>query len=691
MINQYLIKLRSHPELFILLLIMVIIAMLIIPLPTILVDFLIGLNIVISLLVFLSSFYIDRILSFSTFPAVLLITTLFRLALSISTSRLILNDADAGEIIATFGLFVIGDNLVVGFVIFAIVTIVQFMVVTKGAERVAEVAARFSLDGMPGKQMSIDADLRANVIDAEEAKERRSVLEKESQLYGSFDGAMKFIKGDAIAGIIVIFINFIGGISVGVSQHGMTMSNALSTYTMLTIGDGLVAQIPSLLIAISSGFIVTRVSGEGNNMGSTMMGQLLDNKFVLLISSIVAILIGCLPGFPFLIFLSLAFIPGGIYLYKINADRRASIGNENELHDEEYTEPAESGGENRMGENKTNLGLIENLDEVTPVTIPLILVVSRNVADILNNIQATDRYRSQFFMDYGIHLPKMIIKASKQLSDTTVSLLINEIRAEEYTIYFDKMAIINGSDELEYYGIETINHDNVLWVDPARVPQLQELGCYTRMPADELYYCLSTTLVRYVNEYFGVQETKAHLDKLEKDYPDLVKEATRHATVQRISEVFQRLLNEKISVRNTKLIIESLAVWANKEKDVIALVEHIRGALSRYISHKFSTQQTLRVVIVSNDIEDLLRKGIRSTSSGSFLNLEPADSEQLMDRFELGLSDILMSQKDYVILVSIDVRRFVKRFLENKFKSLEVLSFAEITENINVNVIKTIQ
>lgn len=233
--NKFLENVRNRPELLILALVIMIIAMLIIPLPTYLVDFLIGLNIVISLLVFMGSFYIDRILSFSTFPAVLLITTLFRLALSISTSRLILNDADAGEIVRTFGLFVIGDNLVVGFVIFGIVTIVQFIVITKGAERVAEVAARFSLDAMPGKQMSIDADLKAGVIDSDVAKERRSVLEKESQLYGSFDGAMKFIKGDAIAGIIVIFINFIGGISVGVSQHGMSMSSALSTYTMLTI------------------------------------------------------------------------------------------------------------------------------------------------------------------------------------------------------------------------------------------------------------------------------------------------------------------------------------------------------------------------------------------------------------------------------------------------------------------------
>lgn len=259
MFNKVLIGLRSHPELIILGLMVMIIAMLIIPLPTYLIDFLIGLNLTLAILVFLGSFYVDRILSFSSFPSILLITTLFRLALAISTSRLILLEADAGEIITSFGEFVIGDSLVVGFVIFSIVTIVQFIVITKGSERVAEVAARFSLDGMPGKQMSIDADLRAGIIDADLAKERRSVLERESQLYGSFDGAMKFIKGDAIANIIIIFVNIIGGLSVGVGQNGMDFSTALTVYTILTVGDGLVSQIPALLIAISAGFIVTRV------------------------------------------------------------------------------------------------------------------------------------------------------------------------------------------------------------------------------------------------------------------------------------------------------------------------------------------------------------------------------------------------------------------------------------------------
>ncbi len=686
MVNDFLIKLRKHPELFILLLVIMIIAMLIIPLPTWLIDFLIGLNIVISALVFLSSFYIDRILSFSSFPAVLLITTLFRLALSISTSRLILNDADAGEIIATFGLFVIGDNLVVGFVIFAIVTIVQFMVITKGAERVAEVAARFSLDGMPGKQMSIDADLRASSIDAEEATRRRSVLEKESQLYGSFDGAMKFIKGDAIAGILVIFVNFIGGISVGVSQHGMDMSTALSTYTMLTIGDGLVAQIPSLLIAISAGFIVTRVSGEGDNMGVTMMSQLVNNPFVLGISTLIAVSIGFLPGFPLLIFLALAAIPGSLLFFKWRdgqvklRDRQPDVAQQ-EGRDEE-------GG---ADDADTQLGLIRDLDQVTPVTVPFIVRAHPDTCAYLRRLDAAERFRSQFFVDYGIHLPAIVIREAARQPADKVALLINEIQAEEFAILPGHVAVVNASDDLVALGIDPVSAGDTLWVTDDQRGTLGELGFQTRTPVDELYYCIANSMVRNVSEYFGVQETKAHIDKLEKDYPDLIKEVMRHTTVQRASEVMQRLLGEKISVRNTKLIMESLAVWAPREKDVITLVEHVRTSLCRYISHKFAVGNSLRAVLISAEMEETLRQSVRTTSSGTFLNLEPEVSERLMDTFSLGLSDILMSQKDYVILASVDIRRFVKRFLENKFKNLEVLSFGEISEGISIDVIKSIQ
>lgn len=687
--NDFFLQLKKHPELFILLLVVTIIAMLVIPLPTYLIDFLIGLNIIISALVFLSSFYIDRILSFSSFPAVLLITTLFRLALTISTSRLILNDADAGEIIATFGLFVIGDNLVVGFVIFAIVTIVQFMVITKGAERVAEVAARFSLDGMPGKQMSIDADLRAGSIDTEEAAKKRVILEKESQLYGSFDGAMKFIKGDAIASILVIFINFIGGISVGVNQHNMDMSHALSTYTMLTIGDGLVAQIPSLLIAISAGFIVTRVGGEGDNMGVTIMSQLLNNPFVLGITAFIAIVIGFLPGFPLGNFVLLALIPGCLCFIKWRNTRKAApVGNPPDAYQNNgFAETDDMS----VAHADTQLGLINNLDQITPVTIPLIVRTSASFLEYLQQVNAAERFRSQFFIDYGIHLPPVVIRAADKQPENSATLLINEIQAEEFLILSGYVAVVNVSDELTQLGIELIRTDSAIWVEESQRSILSEMGYHIRTAVDELYYCLANALVRNVNEYFGVQETKMHIDKLERDYPDLIKEVMRHTTVQRAAEVMQRLLSEKISVRNTKLIMESLAVWAPREKDVINLVEHVRTTLCRYISHKFSINDTLKVVLLSVELEETLRQGIRNTAGGAFLNLEPAVSEKIMDVFTIGLSDILMSQKDYVVLASVDIRRFVKRFLESKFKNLEVLSFGEISESISIDVLKSIQ
>ncbi|WP_088510274.1 EscV/YscV/HrcV family type III secretion system export apparatus protein [Burkholderia ubonensis] len=690
MFNSLLNGAKSRPELLILLLMVMIIAMLIIPLPTFLVDFLIGLNIVLAVLVFMGSFYIDRILSFSTFPSVLLITTLFRLALSISTSRLILIEADAGDIIATFGQFVIGDSVAVGFVVFSIVTVVQFIVITKGSERVAEVAARFSLDGMPGKQMSIDADLKAGIVDAEGAKERRSVLERESQLYGSFDGAMKFIKGDAIAGIIIIFVNFIGGIAVGMSQHGMDLSSALSTYTTLTIGDGLVAQIPALLIAISAGFIVTRVNGDSDNMGRNIMSQLLGNPFVLAVTAVLALAVGMLPGFPLQVFLLLAAVLGGLCYYKHRKAERGGGG----------AQPSGAGTSGVAGDsaaaggNDSSLGLIGNLDKVAAETVPLILLVPKARRAELEQSQLAERLRSQFFIDYGVRLPDMLLRDGKSMADNKVALLINEIRADEFELYFDLVRVINYSDEAAALGVQPVfcvqGGSQCAWVRPADGEKLAKLGYQLRSPLDELYHALAALLARHVNEYFGVQETKHMLDQLETKYPDLLKEVQRHATVQRIAEVLQRLLVERISVRNMKLIMEALALWAPREKDVINLVEHVRGALARYICHKFAYGGELRAVMLSAEAEDIVRKGIRQTSSGSFLNLEPAASDELMDLFALGLDGLNIAHKDMVLLTSVDVRRFIKKLVETRFRELEVVSFGEIADSVSVNVIKTI-
>ncbi|VVO48317.1 EscV/YscV/HrcV family type III secretion system export apparatus protein [Pseudomonas fluorescens] len=673
----------SRPELLILTLMVMIIAMLIIPLPTPLVDFLIGLNIVISILIFMGSFYIERILSFSTFPAILLITTLFRLALSISTSRLILVQADAGDIIASFGDFVIGDSLVVGFVIFSIVTIVQFIVITKGSERVAEVAARFSLDGMPGKQMSIDGDLKAGAIDAKEARERRSVLERESQLYGSFDGAMKFIKGDAIAGIIIIFVNFIGGIAIGVGQLGMDMSTALSTYTLLTIGDGLVAQIPALLIAIGAGFIVTRVNGDEANLGRNMMTQMLGNPFVLGVTALLAVAVGILPGFPMPVFVILACALGAVIFFRWRTAKRVQGG-----------APSDTQVSSK-GDVDGTLGLIENVDDMATETIALMLLVPAAHLDILREAQLTERFRSQFFIDFGIRIPQPQLRGSDALPDGQVAVLINEVRADQFDIHFDRLRILNYAPELLNLGFSLIsgldsNKQSSMWAQLDDKEKLGSLNYQLRPAYDEFYLCLVTLLARNISEFFGVQETKTLLDEMEGRYPDLLKEVYRHATVQKVAEVLQRLIAERISVRNMKLILESLAHWASREKDVIALVEHVRGGMARYISNKFASGNDLRVLLLSPEFEDTVRKGIRQTSGGSFLNLDPSVVEELMDLMSVGLDTLHIPQKDMVVLASVDVRRYIKKLIESRFRELDVISFGEISDTISVNIIKTI-
>ncbi|WGL98956.1 EscV/YscV/HrcV family type III secretion system export apparatus protein [Arsenophonus sp. aPb] len=673
--NNFLNEIKRHSELFVLILVFIIISMLVIPLPTYLVDFLIALNIILSALVFLSSFYVNRILNFSSFPAILLITTLFRLSLTVSTSRLILSEADAGEIVAVFGQFVIADNLVVGFVIFAIVTIVQFMVITKGSERVAEVAARFSLDGMPGKQMSIDADLRSSIIDAEEAKRRRSVVERESQLYGSFDGAMKFIKGDAIASIIIIFINFIGGISVGISQHHMDFSHALATYTILTVGDGLVAQIPALLIAIAAGFVVTRVNGDNENLGRTIINQLLTNPLILIISAIIALSIGSLPGFPFIVFLLISAILASIYYlqFKKNKPKKedTTLIAKNEITDLEID----------------NQGVI---NKKTNETIPLILVVNKSVFEKLKKENISVKLKNNFYLEYGINLPDIIISDSDDLEENTILLLINEIKADQFYVRCDGYRLINKTDEIEHLGIEKITINNDFWINETDYEKIKEIGYLCRHYIDEIYFNIANILTRYVHEYFGIQEAKQEIDNLEERYPDLIKEVVRHATIQRIAEILQRLINEKISIKNMKLIMETIAQWAPKEKDVILLVEHIRSALGRYICHKFSRGNNLNVILLSNENEEVIRGNIRNTSAGAFLNLEPKESEYLLDKISIALDSLPLSYNDFVILCSVDIRRFLKKFVENKFNNVDVISFGELTETVSVNVLRTI-
>lgn len=701
MIYRFLLAIKNKPELIVLSVMILVIIMLIIPLPTYIVDFLIGLNITIALLIFMSSFYITRILNFMTFPALLLITTLFRLALSISTSRLILLDADAGEIITSFGEFVIGENLVVGFVVFSIVTIVQFLVITKGSERVAEVAARFSLDGMPGKQMSIDADLKSGIITNEEVKIRRKELGQESQLYGSFDGAMKFIKGDAIAGIVIIFVNLIGGISVGMAQMDLSISQALHTYTLLTIGDGLVAQIPALLISISAGFIVTRVGGENNNLGFSIMNELLAQDFALLVTAILAFVIGFLPGFPTPVFLILSVILGGYFFKKQWKNKKKEITTESrgEKNEDNTSDPDGKKGiisnlfSNKNELNDENSLLNEDITLSQAETLPLIITVSSKKKAYLSKLVFEKWLKKEFILQYGVLLPDIVIHYSDKIDENKIIILINEVKADEFDCPFPLVYVANPNDELSSLNFNMIeikdNDVSNYWVNKNYMDKLTSLNYKIELPEIYFYRKFSNLITLNIVEFLGIQETKNILDKIEENSPELLKECYRQVSIQRINDVLQRLVQEKISIRNIKTIIGGLVQWGSKEKDPVLLTEHIRSLLSRYISHFFSKDGNFNVIILSHNIEEIIRGGIRQSSSGTFLNLEPAELDMIIEKISTAIDEIKYVQ-DYVFLTAIDIRRFVKKLIETQYPQLSVLSYDEITSDIEINVLQSI-
>lgn len=675
-------KIAQRPELFLVVLMISILAMLIIPLPTWLIDILLAFNITFSILIFIGTFYIQKVLEFSALPSLLLITTLFRLALSISTSRMILVQADAGHIITTFGNFVIAGDIIVGFIIFAIVTLFQFIVITKGSERVAEVCARFSLDAMPGKQMSIDADLRAGNIDADEAQKRRSMLEKESQLYGALDGTMKFIKGDAIASIVIIFVNFIGGVSIGMGRHGLSFSTATDVYTILTIGDALVAQIPALLISVGTGFVVTRVSEDGKNLGNNIIDQIFQRDFVLIVTAVVAILIGCLPGFPLFIFVLMASIILAVFFSRLmKAKRQAAVTGG-------MTNTGITGGSSRSERDST----LTAMSDLLPETVPLMVMLPEQGFSELDLEHFSMRFSREFYINYGVELSRVNVVMSPNVAQNRAAVLINEVSAGEFPVFFEHFKILNLEGMIELPGVEVItieNGDNKeYWVTEHSHELCRSLGFNLRGAEDEMMLSFQSIVTAQIAELFGIQETKNIMDKLERQYPELLKETYRHCTVQRVSEVLQRLLSERISVRNMKAVLEALALWGGKERDTIQLVEHVRGALARYISDKFASDNILLVMVLSPELEGKIRKGIKTAASGSFINMEPADNEFVMNRFDQHLSNL--SRKDVVLLTAVDIRRYTKRLMMSQFSDLDVISFGEISESVKVNVIKMV-
>ena len=701
--TRFLRVLSQRNDVILAFLLICIVFMMILPLPTYLVDVLIGINLCLAAVLLMVAIYLNDVVAFSAFPSVLLLTTLFRLALSITTTRLILLQADAGEIVETFGSFVVSGNLVVGGVIFLILTIVNFMVITKGSERVAEVSARFSLDAMPGKQMSIDSDMRAGMIEMGEAKARRGKLEKESQLYGAMDGAMKFVKGDAIAGLIIIAVNLIGGIIIGTTQRGMTASEAIDRYAILTIGDGLVAQIPALFISITAGFIVTRVSSDENdNLGTDIGNQLIAEPKALLIACLILLGFAAVPGFPTSVFLVLAAITGlgGFFLMK----KQKSAG--------KSTNPNQMPALAAAADNSLDMPMFpgdgedddydEPVESVTfALTVPLIVDIASSVRKSIKP-EKLDRevakVRRALYFDLGVPFPGVHLRLNDNLNEGEYRILVNEIPVASgaarpgYFIVRETEANLNMFDIPFERGDDFLPNTPSYWVAAKHLPAVERAGIQIMTLPIMLTYHLAHVLKNHAAEFVGVQETMYLLNQMEKSFAELVREATRALPIITITDVLQRLVGEEISIRDMRTILEALVEWGQREKDPIMLNEHVRSALNRYITHKFSGGQTIiPAYLLSKDIEDEVRGAVRQTSGASYLALSPDTHQQLIAAMKSAIGDLSRHTLTPVMLAPMDIRRFMRKIVERDFPDLAILSFQELSPQVNVQPLERIR
>ena len=614
-----------------------IVALMVVPLPPLLVDLLVAVNIAFGVVLLLVAIYIASPLEFSVFPSVLLISTLFRLALSIATTRLILLHGDAGHIIATFGQMVAGGSLVVGLVVFLIITVVQFIVIAKGAERVAEVAARFSLDAMPGKQLSIDADLRSGLIDKDEARRRRRGLELESKLHGSLDGAMKFVKGDAIAGIVIIVINLLGGLAIGVLQQDMSLGQAMAKYSILTIGEGMVAQIPALLGAMSAGLIVTRATDEerDRHLGDAIGRQLTAQPRVLLVAGALCILCATVPGFPSLVFAGLALAFLGVGAWLTPALRRRG---------ERLVQPAWQSVVRRPP--GVPVMLSTTLPAVRPA-VPLLLELpaawlSPQVsAEMVNRLE---HLLDHFQLHLGLSLPRIDVHA--------VSAVLPGQVAPSWRLLAHEVPIVQG-----------------------------ELPTGALVPA--LTHAVHQALRRHAGLFVGTQEAGQLLTRASADHPDVVKEVLRVLPLARVADILRRLVEEEVPIRNLRDILETLADAGQREKDVHTLCEIVRMALKRQISHRHAPEGRLRAVLFMADLEELLRGTLRVSQGMHQLALDPRQAASLVD----ALYAIVRAHQPDALVVTIDLRRHVRKLIEPACFDIPVLSYHELVTTLQVEVV----
>lgn len=663
-LQQWLKACAGRQDIVLAVVLLVAIVMMILPLPTYMVDVLITINLTFSVILLLIATYINDPLDLSVFPSLLLITTLYRLSLTISTSRLVLLQHNAGNIVNAFGNFVVGGNLTVGLVIFAIITIVQFIVITKGTERVAEVSARFSLDGMPGKQMSIDGDLRAGVIDASQARHQRQHVQQESRFLGAMDGAMKFVKGDTIAGIIVVLVNIIGGIIIAVVQYGMSIDEAIQTYSVLSIGDGLCGQIPSLLISLSAGIIVTRVPGEKRqNLANELTHQLAKQPQALMLTAVVLVMIAFIPGFPLLIFL----ISAAVVALPLILSRRKK-------------------GHASQSSTATGDGSTE--DTMTPGACPLMLRITPALQSS-TLIREIDAVRWRLFEDYGVPLPEVTVDVNAASTPDSLAVLLYQEPVFSLHIPAEAHYLLQGAEAGVIGHHQTLpdGMGQISWLSAEMGEKAHGLGLNAVSGSQRITLLLKRVLIRHLAEFIGVQEARYLMDAMEKRYCELVKELQRQLPISKIAETLQRLVSERVSIRDLRLIFGTLIEWAPREKDPLMLTEYVRIALRRHILHRLNPEgKPLPVLRIGEGIENVIRESIRQTAMGTYAALKPQQSAQILQL----IADSLAKNSNLHVIASVDIRRFLRKIIETTLFDVSVLSWQELGEDCPVQVICSI-
>ncbi|MES2615020.1 MAG: type III secretion system export apparatus subunit SctV [Bdellovibrionota bacterium] len=680
--NSFLTFLKKNSEFTVVAGVLMVLAMLIIPLPTELIDTLIVINISLSVTLLMVVIYIIDPLKLSSFPSILLLLALFRIGITISTTRLILLHADAGKVVETFGNFVAGGNLVVGFIVFLIITIINFIVITKGSERVAEVCARFSLDGLPGKQMSVDADLRANIITGEQAMAKRKHLELESRFHASMDGALKFVKGDNIASIIDIIINLIGGVTVGVFMHGFPVGQALSTFSILTIGDGLVQIIPALIVSVTAGLIVTRISDQDEkdptNMGQAIVQQLLALPKALFGASAILALFAFVPGMPTEIFLA---------IFAILVTIASVISFIAKKEKKQKAQGSTTTAPKMLGEEAGD-------DESLPVLetwklYPLMLNVAPGFkgTEYLEKIKTSlSLVQKNIKMDLGVEVPQIFMRYDENQAADTYQILVQEVPAAKGKITRNRILLLENEENMQLYGItefeasETNIGDKVrgVWIEQSNIELCKEFNLVYLTVEEFLTKHLSFVIKQHISEFLGMQEVKNMLDKMT-EFQDLIKELLRMLPLNKITEILQRLIGEDISIRNFKVILDAALEWAQREKDIILITEYVRGALGRYIAHKFSNgKNILPCILISSDLEDTIRDAIRHTATGSYLAIDPNVSLKIIEYMKEILEKYKAIHIKPVVLVTLDIRRYLRTVVEKELPYLHVLSFQEL-------------